>query len=57
MKILKNAGSAVDVFTYALHVHSDVTGPGQKRSYVVAAAIFSHYHNRKTDNLQHIIVK
>lgn len=47
MKILKYAGSAVDVFTYALHVHSDVTDPSQKRSYVVAAAIISHYHNRK----------
>ena len=45
MKILKYAGSAVDVFTYVLLAHSDVTDPGQKRYYAVAAAIISHYHN------------
>ena len=50
MKILKNAGSAVDVFTYALHVHSDVTDQIRKIFYAVAAAIFSHYHNSKADN-------
>lgn len=42
---------------FALHAHSDVTDPGQKRSYAVAAAIISHYHNNKGDNHYHIIVK
>ena len=50
MKILKCAGSAVDVFTSALYVHSDVTVPGQKPSFAVAAAIISHYQNNKADN-------
>ena len=44
MKVLKFAESAVDVFMSALHAHSDVTDPGQKTYFVVAAAIISHYH-------------
>ena len=46
MKILKSAESAVDVFISVRCAHLDVTDPGQKRYYAVAAAIISHYHNK-----------
>jgi len=57
MKIPKYAGSAVDVFLSVRYVHLDVMDPGLNRSYAVAAAIISHYHNRKVNNHYHIIVK